>query len=46
MNAPADGRAAQRLESFKRLLAHIHELLSLDVGCVLWDDSTVPADLP
>jgi cyclopropane-fatty-acyl-phospholipid synthase len=46
MNAPVDGRAARRLESFKRLLSHIRDLLSLDVGFVLWDDSTVPADLP
>jgi cyclopropane-fatty-acyl-phospholipid synthase len=46
MSAPANGKAAQRLESFKRLLAHIHELLSLDFGFVLWDGSTVPADLP
>jgi len=46
MNGPANGKAARRLESFKRLLAHLRELLSLDVGFVLWDDSTVPADLP
>jgi len=46
MNAPANGQAARRLESFKRLLGHIHELLSLDFGFVLWDGSTVPADLP
>ena len=46
MSAPANGKAARRLESFKRLLAHIRELLSLDFGFVLWDGSTVPADLP
>jgi len=46
MNAPANGQAARRLESFKRLLGHIHELLSLDFGFVLWDGSTVPADHP
>jgi cyclopropane-fatty-acyl-phospholipid synthase len=46
MNAPANGKAARRLQSFKRLLAHIRELLSLDFGFVLWDGSTVPADLP
>ncbi len=46
MNGPASGRAARRLEGFKRLLAHIRELLSLDFGFVLWDGSTVPADLP
>ena len=31
---------------FKRLLAHVRDILSLDVGFVLWDGSTVPADLP
>jgi len=46
MSAPANGRALRRLESFKRLLAHIRELASLDFGFVLWDGSTVPADLP
>ena len=46
MSAPAIGNAVRRLESFKRLLAHIRELLSLDFGFVLWDGSTVPADLP
>ena len=40
------GKVARRLESFKRLLAHLRELLSLDFGFVLWDRSTVPADLP
>jgi len=46
MNAPANGKAARRLETFKRLLAHLHGLASLDFGFVLWDGSTVPADLP
>jgi len=46
MNAPANGKAARRLEGFKRLLGHIRELLSLDLGFVLWDGSTVPADRP
>jgi cyclopropane-fatty-acyl-phospholipid synthase len=46
MNSPANGKTARRLESFKRLLAHARELLSLDFGFVLWDGSTVPADLP
>jgi cyclopropane-fatty-acyl-phospholipid synthase len=46
MTAPADQKAARRLESFKRLLAHLRELLSLDFGFVLWDGSTVPAALP
>ena len=45
MNAPANGKAARRLESFRRLLAHLRELLSLDFGFVLWDGSTVPVDL-
>jgi len=46
MNAPANRKAARRLDRFKRLLAHVRELLSLDFGFVLWDGSTVPADLP
>jgi cyclopropane-fatty-acyl-phospholipid synthase len=46
IGATANGKAARRLESFKRLLAHIRELLALDFGFVLWDGSTVPADLP
>lgn len=45
MKAPAHGRAARRLETFKRLLGHLRELLALDFGFVLWDGSTVPADL-
>jgi cyclopropane-fatty-acyl-phospholipid synthase len=46
MSALANGKAARRLETFKRLLAHIRDLLSLDFGFVLWDGSTVPPDLP
>jgi cyclopropane-fatty-acyl-phospholipid synthase len=46
MNAPPNRSAARRLESFKRLLAHVREVASLDVGFVLWDGSTIPADLP
>jgi len=46
MNAPANRKAARRLDRFKRVLAHVRELLSLDFGFVLWDGSTVPADLP
>ena len=46
MNARANGKAARRLESAKRLLAHVRELLSLDFGFILWDGSSVPADLP
>ena len=45
-NAPANGKAVRRLESFKRLLAHVREILSLDFGFVVWDGSSVPADLP
>jgi cyclopropane-fatty-acyl-phospholipid synthase len=37
--------AARRLENFKRLLAHINELVLPDLGFVLWDGSTIPADL-
>ncbi len=36
----------ERLASFKRLLAHARERLGLDLGFVLWDGSTVPADWP
>src|ERR1043166_2674249 len=46
MNAPANTGIARRLETFKRLLTHIRDLLSLDFGFVLWDGTTVPADLP
>ena len=45
-NAPANGKAVRRLESFKRLLAHVREILSLNFGFVVWDGSSVPADLP
>ncbi len=46
MIAPATGAATRRLERFKRLLTHLHEVLSLEFGFVLWDGSTVPANLP
>jgi cyclopropane-fatty-acyl-phospholipid synthase len=36
---------ARRLESLRRLLAHVRERLSFDVGFLLWDGSTVPAQL-
>ena len=39
-------RAARRLDHFRRLLAHINERILPDLGFVLWDGSTVPADLP
>jgi cyclopropane-fatty-acyl-phospholipid synthase len=38
--------ATRRLDSLRRLLAHAGEKLSFDVGFVLWDGSTVPANLP
>jgi cyclopropane-fatty-acyl-phospholipid synthase len=34
---------ARRLESLRRLLAHVREHFSFDVGFLLWDGSTVPA---
>ena len=43
--APTSGRAARRLDGFRRLLAHIHERILPDLGFVLWDGSTVPDDL-
>ena len=41
-----DGAAAKRLASFKVLLAAARERLSLDIGFVLWDGSTIPERLP
>lgn len=38
--------AADRLKLFKSLLAEARERLGLDLGFVLWDGSTIPADLP
>ena len=35
----------QRLDSLRRLLAHVRERLAFDVGFVLWDGSTIPAQL-
>ena len=37
--------AARRLDRFRRLLTHINEHTLPDLGFVLWDGSTVPADL-
>ena len=37
--------AQDRLESLKRLLAHVRERIGIDFGFVLWDGSSVPADL-
>ncbi len=38
--------AATRLAALRRLLAHVRDVAKLDLGFVLWDGSTVPADLP
>jgi cyclopropane-fatty-acyl-phospholipid synthase len=45
VTVPTDRKAARRLEQFRRLLAHVHERILPDLGFVLWDGSTVPADL-
>ncbi|MDR3489774.1 MAG: cyclopropane-fatty-acyl-phospholipid synthase [Bradyrhizobium sp.] len=46
-NVASTGRkAARRLDTFRRLLTHVSERILPDVGFVLWDGSTVPADLP
>ena len=37
--------AAKRLESLRQFLAHAHQRLQLDFGLLLWDGSTVPANL-
>lgn len=37
--------AARRLESLRAFLAHLRERLGIDLGFVLWDGTTVPADL-
>ena len=36
---------AGRVEGFRALLTHVREAYGLDIGFVLWDGSTVPADL-
>jgi cyclopropane-fatty-acyl-phospholipid synthase len=46
MLAPNDVKAVKRLEMVRRLLEHLRERLGLEIGFVLWDGSTVPADLP
>ena len=43
--ASTDQRAARRLDAFRRLLTHLGERILPDVGFLLWDGSTVPADL-
>jgi cyclopropane-fatty-acyl-phospholipid synthase len=45
INLRGPSRAARRLDCFRRLLAHIHERILPDLGFVLWDGSTIPADL-
>src|ERR1700728_3667604 len=42
---PTDRKAARRLDAFRRFLTHISERILPDLGFVLWDGSTVPADL-
>lgn len=44
--ASRDREAASRLDIFRRFLTHISECILPDIGFVLWDGSTVPADLP
>jgi len=45
MTATDSRKPAARIEGLKELLAHARERLGLDLGFVLWDGSTVPADL-
>ncbi len=35
----------RRLETLRRMLTHAHEILGLEFGILLWDGTTVPADL-
>jgi cyclopropane-fatty-acyl-phospholipid synthase len=44
--ALTDRKAARRLDAFRRLLSHLNEHILTDIGFVLWDGSTVPANLP
>src|ERR1700688_4136954 len=44
--ASRDRKAARRLDTFRRFLTHVSERILPDIGFVLWDGSTVPADLP
>jgi cyclopropane-fatty-acyl-phospholipid synthase len=46
VKALANATGRRRLERFKRLLVHIRDVLSLDFGFVVWDGSSIPADLP
>ena len=44
--ASTDRKTARRLDAFRRLLSHLNEHILTDIGFVLWDGSTVPANLP
>jgi cyclopropane-fatty-acyl-phospholipid synthase len=43
--ASTDRKAARRLDTFRRFLTHVNERILPDLGFVLWDGTTVPADL-
>src|ERR1700691_2037045 len=43
--ASRERQTTRRLDTFRRFLTHLSERLLPDVGFVLWDGSTVPADL-
>ena len=45
MSTSTNARGAARLLSIQRFLAHAREQLSFEVGFLLWDGSTVPANL-
>ena len=46
MNPPTDARREARLLSIRQFVGHTRDQLSFDFGFLLWDGSTVPADLP
>lgn len=43
--ASTDRKDGRRLDALRRLLTHLNERILSDIGFVLWDGSTVPADL-
>src|ERR1700689_5916467 len=43
--ASTNQKAARRLDRFRRFLTHVSERILPDVGFVVWDGSTGPADL-
>lgn len=43
--SPMDA-AEKRLQGLRDLIAHVQQAYGLDLGFVLWDGSTVPANLP